>query len=100
MSKKALTVFSCVLICTLGCLFGFESTGKQNLPCLGKTSKVMAEETDSEKAEKEPKLYAVSAALYDADDETFIYGKNMRDSMANASTTKLLTCIVALEKTI
>ena len=37
--------------------------------------------------------HAVSAALYDADDETFIYGRNMRDSMANASTTKLLTCI-------
>ena len=27
-----------------------------------------------------------------------LYGKNMRDSMANASTTKILTCIVALEK--
>ena len=55
-----------------------------------------AENTD--KAVNEPRLHAVSAALYDADDETFIYGRNMRDSMANASTTKLLTCIVALEK--
>nr|WP_308668639.1 serine hydrolase [uncultured Agathobacter sp.] len=78
MSKKALIVFVCVLICTSG---------------LEKAYTVMAEET-----ENEPKLHAVSAALYDADDETFVYGKNMRDSMANASTTKLLTCIVALEK--
>jgi len=66
---------------------------------------VMAEETDGEmvaeeaaEAVNEPQLHAVSAALYDADDETFVYGKNMRDSMANASTTKLLTCIVALER--
>ena len=110
MSKKALTVFICVLICMLGCLPDFETTEKQKVPGLEKKSVFMAAEMGSEmaaentvakntdKAVNEPKLHAVSAALYDADDETFIYGKNMRDSMANASTTKLLTCIVALEK--
>lgn len=95
-SKKALVVFICVLICTFG---------------LKKANVVMAEETDGEmvteeaalgkeavEAVNEPQLHAVSAALYDACDKTFIYGKNMRDSMANASTTKLLTCIVALER--
>lgn len=93
-SKKALIVFVCVLICTLCCLPGVKTANV-----------VMAEETDGEmvaeeaaEAVNEPQLHAVSAALYDADDETFIYGRNMRDSMANASTTKLLTCIVALEK--
>ncbi len=75
-SKKALIVFICVLICTFCCLPGKEAVSAVN----------------------EPQLHAVSAALYDACDETFIYGKNMRDSMANASTTKLLTCIVALER--
>lgn len=110
MSKKALTVFICVLICTLDCLPEFETTEKQKMPGLEKKSVFMAAEMGSEmvaentvakntdKAVNEPRLHAVSAALYDADDETFIYGKNMRDSMANASTTKLLTCIVALEK--
>ena len=110
MSKKALTVFICVLICTLDCLLEFETTEKQKMPGLEKKSVFMAAEMGSEmvaentvakntdKAVNEPRLHAVSAALYDADDETFIYGKNMRDSMANASTTKLLTCIVALEK--
>lgn len=109
-SKIALTVFICVLICTLGCLPDFETTEKQKVPGLEKKSVFMAAEIGSEmvaentvakntdKAVNEPRLHAVSAALYDADDETFIYGKNMRDSMANASTTKLLTCIVALEK--
>ena len=110
MSKKALTVFICVLICTLGGLADFEIKEKQKVPGLEKKSVFMAAEMGSEmaaentvakntdKAVNEPGLHAVSAALYDADDETFIYGKNMRDSMANASTTKLLTCIVALEK--
>ena len=110
-SKKALIVFICVLICTFGCLLGFEPAEKQKRPGVKTANVVMAEETDGEmvteeaalgkeaaEAVNEPQLQAVSAALYDACDETFIYGKNMRDSMANASTTKLLTCIVALER--
>lgn len=101
-SKIALMVFICVLVCTVSCLLGFKTLGKQKMPGLEKKSVFMAAENtvakNTDKAVNEPRLHAVSAALYDADDETFIYGKNMRDSMANASTTKLLTCIVALEK--
>lgn len=96
-----------MLVCTVSCLLGFKSLEKQKMPGLEKKSVFMAAEMGGEmaaentdKAVNEPKLHAVSAALYDADDETFIYGRNMRDSMANASTTKLLTCIVALEKLI
>ncbi|WP_455722081.1 D-alanyl-D-alanine carboxypeptidase family protein [Agathobacter sp.] len=44
-----------------------------------------------------PQLHAVAAALYDADNGTDIYARNANESMANASTTKILTCIVALE---
>lgn len=94
-----------MLICTVSCLLGFKSLEKPKMPGLEKKSVFMAAEMGGEmaaentdKAVNEPRLHAVSAALYDADDETFIYGRNMRDSMANASTTKLLTCIVALEK--
>ena len=109
-SKIALIVFICVLVCTVSCLLDFRTVEKKKMPGLEKKSVFMAAEIGSEmaaentvakntdKAVNEPRLHAVSAALYDADDETFIYGKNMRDSMANASTTKLLTCIVALEK--
>ena len=101
-SKIALIVFICVLVCTVSCLLDFRTVGKQKMPGLEKKSVFMAAENtiakNTDKAVNEPKLHAVSAALYDADGETFIYGKNMRDSMANASTTKLLTCIVALEK--
>ena len=101
-SKIALMVFICVLVCTVSCLLDFKTIEKQKMPGLEKKSVFMAAENtvakNTDKAVNEPRLHAVSAALYDADDETFIYGKNMRDSMANASTTKILTCIVALEK--
>lgn len=44
-----------------------------------------------------PKLHAISAALYDADNDMIIYAKSANESMANASTTKILTCILTLE---
>ena len=73
----------------VSCLLGFKSLEKQKNARFGKEKcvygsgnggEMAAENTD--KAVNEPKLHAVSAALYDADDETFIYGRNMRDSMA------------------
>lgn len=42
-------------------------------------------------------LYAQSAALMDADSGRILYGKNENEVLANASTTKILTCILALE---
>lgn len=53
------------------------------------------ESVDAENTQ--PQLHAVAAALYDVDNGTTIYSKNANESMANASTTKILTCIVALE---
>lgn len=43
-------------------------------------------------------LYAQSAVLMDADSGRILYGKNEEEIMANASTTKILTCILALER--
>lgn len=51
-------------------------------------------------AENEPEqnaLYAKSAVLMDADSGRILYEKNGHQAMANASTTKILTCIIALE---
>lgn len=42
-------------------------------------------------------LYATAAVLMDADTGRVLYGKNAEAFMSNASTTKILTCIVALE---
>lgn len=42
-------------------------------------------------------LYSTSCALMDGDSGRVLYGKKENDPMANASTTKIMTCILALE---
>lgn len=42
-------------------------------------------------------LYAKSAVLMDADSGRVLYGKDEENFMANASTTKIMTCILAIE---
>ena len=42
-------------------------------------------------------LYATGAVLMDADSGRVLYEKNGQEFMANASTTKIMTCILALE---
>lgn len=42
-------------------------------------------------------LYARSCALIDGDSGRLLYGKEETNAMANASTTKIMTCILALE---
>lgn len=51
----------------------------------------------AEDAPKDAELYAKSAVLMDGDSGRILYEKNGHEAMANASTTKILTCIVALE---
>lgn len=51
----------------------------------------------AEEAPKESELYAKSAVLMDADSGRILYEKNGYEALANASTTKILTCIIALE---
>ena len=43
-------------------------------------------------------LYARSAVLMDGDTGRILYGKNENDVMPMASTTKIMTCILTLEK--
>lgn len=53
---------------------------------------------DSEKGIKEPEgLYAQSAVLMDADSGRILFAKNGQEERAMASTTKIMTCILALE---
>lgn len=49
------------------------------------------------KAEEDIQLYAQAAVLMDADSGRVLYGKNQKDIMPMASTTKIMTCILALE---
>lgn len=46
----------------------------------------------------ESKLYSKACALVDGDSGRVLYGKNENLQLANASTTKILTCIIALEQ--
>lgn len=52
---------------------------------------------NNEDAPKESELYAKAAVLMDADSGRVLYSKNGEMALANASTTKILTCILALE---
>lgn len=61
--------------------------------CLFVGNTVYAEEIE------EPKdLYAQAAVLMDADSGRILFEKNGKEVMAMASTTKIMTCILALEK--
>ncbi len=51
----------------------------------------------TEKAAASVKLYAKSACLMDADSGRILYASNPDDIRAMASTTKIMTCILALE---
>lgn len=51
----------------------------------------------SAEAPSENELFAKSAVLIDADSGRILYAKNADCEMANASTTKILTCIIVLE---
>ena len=54
-------------------------------------------EGTAEEREEELELYARSAVLMDGDSGRILYGKNSDQEMPMASTTKIMTCIVALE---
>lgn len=54
------------------------------------------EETDKQETQ-ELKLYALSACMMDAKTGRVLYGKNHIEPRAMASTTKILTCLLALE---
>lgn len=54
-------------------------------------------DTDKEKDLKDSSLYSKSCALVDGDSGRVLYGKDADSPLPNASTTKILTCILALE---
>lgn len=56
-------------------------------------------DTSQERREQEEdlQLYAQAAVLMDADSGRVLYGKNEKDILPMASTTKIMTCILALE---
>ena len=60
-------------------------------------SHALAKEGNEEENSTNIKLYARSAVLMDADSGRVLFGKNEDEAMPMASTTKIMTCIIALE---
>lgn len=97
--------FACICICCL--IFG------EVFLTVSETAQAaemawMAETSEAERLAYQPELfsdfhaedltlYAKSAVLIDCTNNRILYGKNANTPMANASTTKILTCILALE---
>ena len=54
-------------------------------------------ESDIEEITEPSQLYALSAVLMDADSGRILFAKNGQEERAMASTTKIMTCILALE---
>ena len=75
--KKRLLLFAVVLTLTLGCVSSPSQNAYAQTPDL--------------------KLYAKAAVLMDADSGRILYGKNENEALPMASTTKIMTCILALE---
>jgi len=59
---------------------------------------ILTEENVEIEEIKESTLYAQSAVLMDADSGRVLYGKNQAEQMAMASTTKIMTLLIALEQ--
>lgn len=64
----------------------------------GLGTNICAEETrEKETSAGQLQLYAKAAVLMDADSGRVLYGKNPEEKLPMASTTKIMTCILALE---
>lgn len=84
------------LLCSAACLAGLFSMP----PAVRAKEQILSEETAAEADSTEIKpseLYARSAVLMDAESGRILFAKNGQDEAPMASTTKIMTCILALE---
>lgn len=91
-------IMAAALFCVQGCM------DPRYMPYAAgwKSSSSLAVRAASDEAQKKSpeetlQLYAQSAVLMDADSGRILYGKNEEEKLPMASTTKIMTCILALE---
>jgi D-alanyl-D-alanine carboxypeptidase (penicillin-binding protein 5/6) len=70
---------------------------EKNNPADPNSDETQDHQNSTESSVKLPKLHALSALLLDAENNRVLYEKNGYDKMSMASTTKIMTCILALE---
>lgn len=71
------------------------AASRENIP--GSICQEADAQTEGNTEKEELQLYAQSAVLMDADSGRVLYGKNPQEKLPMASTTKIMTCILALE---
>lgn len=69
-----------------------QASGQGSVP-----ARAVYDEAREKTAAQELQLYAQAAVLMDADSGRVLYGKNPGEKLPMASTTKIMTCILALE---
>ena len=67
------------------------------LPAAPVRAEELEQDAKEDSLDETLQLYAQSAVLMDADSGRVLYGKNPEDILPMASTTKIMTCILALE---
>lgn len=81
-----------ILLLTSVFLFGEFAFGSQAV-----AAETVCENTEKETADSPGSLYALSAVLMDGESGRILYEKDGETPRPNASTTKVMTCILALE---
>lgn len=92
--KRILTVCG---ICIWMFIYGISVAGKSDFEDILFSNIALAEVTAEPVVIKDNELYSQGAVLMDAVSGRVLYGKNEDLQLAMASTTKIMTCIVALE---
>lgn len=92
--KQIIAVILCLLVTQIRC-----EAGQINGTAQAHTIRLInnTAENNATVQIKEEELYARSACLMDADSGRILFEKNGYEQMAMASTTKIMTCILALE---
>ena len=100
--RVAVIGMAAALLCVRG-YTGSYASSRERLCAAGQESGFVLDAqaaTDSgekQDGKEELQLYAQAAVLMDADSGRVLYGKNAEDKLPMASTTKIMTCILALE---
>ena len=102
--KQSKKIVSVIAITAVALLTGFaiHVTARTDAPQAAAVSGNTIQDTTAQNPadQKEPaqmQLYAHAAVLMDADSGRVLYGKNETEILPMASTTKIMTCILALE---
>lgn len=95
--KKVLVVFLGIMLAATVCFSSITYNGICNKAALKELKSITNLQEQEETIETPSNLYAQAAVMIDGDTGRVLYDKNGSDVLPMASTTKIMTCILALE---